>query len=125
MTVYDSMPPVPVWDDEGSTIDLPPIDSIVDYVLTDHGVEIDWSTGDTAEQVTNQIGPGECIEYDELHYIFRAVAHIAMHPPTQPTPEEIAQQVLDNHRIRDDWRRTGEQIRALIAEAIRIERGES
>lgn len=43
----------------------------------------------------------------------------------QPTPEERAQQVLDNHVIRDDWRRTGAQIRGLIAEAIRLERGQA
>ncbi|QIQ63677.1 hypothetical protein SEA_NIKE_97 [Microbacterium phage Nike] len=41
----------------------------------------------------------------------------------RPTPEQRAQQVLDKHVIRDDWRRTGAQIRDLIAEAIRLERG--
>lgn len=31
---------------------------------------------------------------------------------------EIAQQVLDAHAIRDDWRRTGAQVRKLIIEGI-------
>lgn len=40
------------------------------------------------------------------------------------TGEAIAQQVLDNHSIREDWRRTGEQIIGLIDEGVRIARGE-
>ncbi|QNJ55595.1 hypothetical protein SEA_PHINKY_104 [Microbacterium phage Phinky] len=167
MSIYDSMPPVPKWDDEGSTIDLPPIDSIVDYVLTDHGVEIDWSTNDTAEQVGNQIGPGESVEQWEIHHLLRTVAHVALHDLIEQKgeretaeqitqrvlgleslgtweerikaavylardeqyrvterPEQIAERVLENHRIRPDWRRTGEQILPLLAEAVRIARGE-
>lgn len=42
----------------------------------------------------------------------------------QKTGEQIAREVLDNHAIRDDWRRTGEQIIGLIDEAVRIARGE-
>lgn len=41
----------------------------------------------------------------------------------QATAEEIARRVLDNHAIRDDWRRTGEQIAGLLAEAVRLARG--
>lgn len=37
---------------------------------------------------------------------------------------EIAREVLDNHRIRADWRRTGDQILDLIDEGVRIARGE-
>lgn len=94
MSAYSAMPPVPTWDDEGSTIDLTPIDEIVDYVLTDHGVEIDWSTGDTREQVANQIGDGESVEQWEIHYLLRCVAHIALHPPKQLTAEEITEKVI-------------------------------
>lgn len=79
--VYSNMPAIPKWDDEGSTIELPTIDSIVDYVLTDHGIEIDWSTGDTESQVSNQIGPDESVTYDELYYLLRRVAHIAVTRP--------------------------------------------
>jgi hypothetical protein len=35
---------------------------------------------------------------------------------------EIAQQVLDAHAIRDDWRRTGAQVRQLIIEAVDLDR---
>lgn len=45
-------------------------------------------------------------------------------PPAPESPEQIAERVLDNHRIRPDWRRTGEQIIPLLAEAVRIARGE-
>lgn len=45
-------------------------------------------------------------------------------PPAPETAEQIAERVLDNHRIRPDWRRTGEQIIPLLAEAVRIARGE-
>lgn len=34
------------------------------------------------------------------------------------TREQIAQAVLDAHMIRDDWRRSGTQVRALIVEAL-------
>lgn len=39
-------------------------------------------------------------------------------------PEAVARIVLDNHAIRPDWKRTGEQMISLIAEAIRLDRGE-
>ena len=35
------------------------------------------------------------------------------------TPEQIAQAVLDNHCIHDDWKRTGAQIRELLIEAVK------
>ncbi|QED11915.1 hypothetical protein SEA_MASHLEY_99 [Microbacterium phage Mashley] len=165
--IYDGLPPVPVWDDEGSTIDMEPVDSIVAYVLDHHGVEIDWSTNDTAEQVGNQIGGGEAVEQEEIFSLLRTVAHVALNdlleqlPPRETaeqitqrvlaleslgtweerikaavylargeqyrvteSPTQIAERVLDNHRIRPDWRRTGEQIIPLLAEAVRIARGE-
>lgn len=40
------------------------------------------------------------------------------------TPEQIAQSTLDAHCIRDDWRRTGEQVRALIIEAVEKDRAQ-
>lgn len=43
---------------------------------------------------------------------------------SRPTPEQRAQQVLDNHVIRDDWKRDGAQIRKLLIEAIELERSE-
>lgn len=42
----------------------------------------------------------------------------------QLTDMEIAQQVLDNHVIKPDWKRSGEQIIDLLAEAVAITRGE-
>ncbi|QWY80185.1 hypothetical protein SEA_STRAWBERRYJAMM_108 [Microbacterium phage StrawberryJamm] len=45
-------------------------------------------------------------------------------PVSRESAEQIAERVLDNHRIRPDWRRTGEQIVPLLAEAVRIARGE-
>lgn len=42
----------------------------------------------------------------------------------RPSADSIAQAVLDSHAIRDDWRRSGEQVRALITEAIQRDRGE-
>lgn len=167
--IYDGLPPIPVWDDEGSTIDMEPVDSVVAYVLDHHGIEIDWSTNDTAEQVGNQIGGGEAVEQWEIFSLLRTVAHVALNDRTALTaastpetaeqitqrvleldslgtweerlkaavylardekyrvtesPERIAERVLDNHRIRPDWRRTGEQIVPLLAEAVRIARGE-
>lgn len=38
------------------------------------------------------------------------------------TPAEIAANVLDSHAIKPDWRRSGEQIAALIVEAINADR---
>jgi len=38
------------------------------------------------------------------------------------TPQERAQHTLDKHVIRDDWRRTGAQVRDLIAEAVTEDR---
>lgn len=38
------------------------------------------------------------------------------------TPQERAQATLNAHAIRDHWRRTGEQIRDLIAEAVEQDR---
>lgn len=42
-----------------------------------------------------------------------------------PTPETIAQQVLDNHAIKPHWVRSGEQMLKLLAEAVRLGRGQS
>lgn len=62
-----------------------------------------------------QIAPGDgAAAYESL------VRDANRHLP----PETIAERVLDNHRIRPDWRRTGEQIIPLLAEAVRIARGE-
>ncbi|WP_406245864.1 hypothetical protein ACI7YT_12550 [Microbacterium sp. M] len=41
------------------------------------------------------------------------------------SPEQIAQSVLDAHAIRPDWKRSGEQIAGLLAEAVRAARGEA
>ena len=41
------------------------------------------------------------------------------------TPEQIAQATLDAHAIKPNWRRNGEQIAALIAEAIETDRAQN
>jgi hypothetical protein len=38
------------------------------------------------------------------------------------TPGEIADAVLENHEIKPHWNRTGEQIAALLVEAVKMER---
>lgn len=38
----------------------------------------------------------------------------------ETTPEQIAQRVLDNHGILDFWVQSGEEIRELLIEAVRI-----
>lgn len=43
---------------------------------------------------------------------------------TAKTPAEIAQATLDAHAIKPHWRRDGEQIAALIAEAIEADRAQ-
>lgn len=82
---------------------------------------------ESAEQITKRVLELESLGTWEER--IKAAVYLARDPRfevTSPkTPEEVGQQVLDNHVIRDDWRRTGAQIRGLIAEAIRIERGES
>lgn len=40
------------------------------------------------------------------------------------TPEEIATEVLAAHEIKPHWQRSGEQIHALIVEAIRDDRAQ-
>lgn len=40
------------------------------------------------------------------------------------TPEKIAQETLDVHAILPHWRRDGEQIKALITEAIEADRAQ-
>lgn len=41
------------------------------------------------------------------------------------TAEEVANAVLNRHAIRDDWRRTGEQIRKLLVEAVELAESEA
>lgn len=41
------------------------------------------------------------------------------------THTEIAQEVLDRHSIRDDWRRTGAQVRQLMVEALELAAAEA
>lgn len=41
------------------------------------------------------------------------------------TPEQIAAAVLDAHAIQPGFNRTGEQVAALIAEAVRVARGDA
>lgn len=77
-TVYDTLPPEPRWDDDGHTIDFALADEIVSAVLDDHGVEIDWSTNDTGEQVGRQVGVGESVSQDEIWHLMRVTAHAAI-----------------------------------------------
>ena len=52
-------------------------------------------------------------------------AHVGSWRITYREPgEEIARRVLDEHCIKPDWQRSGEQIAGLIAEAVAIARGE-
>ena len=76
-TIYETLPALPVWDDEGQTISLDKVDSVVDAVLADHGVEIDWSTGDVEFQVADAIAVGANVEPFEIHRLLRCVAHAA------------------------------------------------
>jgi hypothetical protein len=41
------------------------------------------------------------------------------------TPEQVARRVLDNHAIQPHWVRNGGQMISLLAEAVRLGRGES
>lgn len=40
----------------------------------------------------------------------------------EPAPEDIAQRVLDLHAIQPQFMRSGKQIAALIADAVRLDR---
>lgn len=75
----DELPPIPKWDEEGATIDLPLIDQIIDEVLVNWGIEVqDYSDSDWPLQVVNQIGPGEAVEYEELYSLMRDIAQAAL-----------------------------------------------
>lgn len=82
------------------------------------------STPETAEQITQRVLELESLGTWEER--IKAAVYLARDEKFRVTeqPEQIAERVLDNHRIRPDWRRTGEQIIPLLAEAVRIARGE-
>lgn len=82
------------------------------------------STPETAEQITQRVLALESLGTWEER--LKAAVYLARDEQYRVTesPEQIAERVLDNHRIRPDWRRTGEQIIPLLAEAVRIARGE-
>lgn len=71
---------------------------------------------------------GESTEKMYADFAAKVILPDAAAEPSQSgsvaSAEQIAQQVLDNHVIRDDWKRTGAQIRSLLVEAVLIERGE-
>lgn len=79
---------------------------------------------ETAEQITQRVLELESLGTWEER--IKAAVYLARDENYRVTerPERIAERVLDNHRIRPDWRRTGEQIVPLLAEAVRIARGE-
>lgn len=73
----EGLPPLPVWDDKGATIDLGPLDSLIDDVLVNWGIEIDWSEGEPGAQVARQIGPGEAVEQTEIYSLLRDLVQAA------------------------------------------------
>ncbi|WKW84968.1 hypothetical protein SEA_SALLYK_102 [Microbacterium phage SallyK] len=79
---------------------------------------------ETAEQITQRVLALESLGTWEER--IKAAVYLARDEQYRVTesPTQIAERVLDNHRIRPDWRRTGEQIIPLLAEAVRIARGE-
>lgn len=81
MTDYiaSDLPELPKWDEEGSTIDLPLVDQIIDEVLVNWGIEVqDYSDPEWPQQVANGIGPGEAVEYEELYSLMRDIAQAAL-----------------------------------------------
>ncbi|QXN74024.1 hypothetical protein SEA_BLAB_98 [Microbacterium phage Blab] len=82
------------------------------------------STPETAEQITQRVLALESLGTWEER--LKAAVYLARGEQYRVTesPTQIAERVLDNHRIRPDWRRTGGQIIPLLAEAVRIARGE-
>uniref|UniRef100_A0AAU8EHQ1 MazG-like nucleotide pyrophosphohydrolase n=1 Tax=Microbacterium phage Judebell TaxID=3230835 RepID=A0AAU8EHQ1_9CAUD len=79
---------------------------------------------ETAEQITRRVLDLESLGTWEER--LKAAVYLARDEQYRVTesPTQIAERVLENHRIRPDWRRTGEQIVPLLAEAVRIARGE-
>lgn len=79
---------------------------------------------ETAEQITQRVLELESLGTWEER--IKAAVYLARGEQYRVTesPTQIAERVLENHRIRPDWRRTGEQIIPLLAEAVRIARGE-
>lgn len=70
--------PLPQWDQEGSTIDLTGPDEVIDMVLVNYGIDIDWSTGDTAEQAIRGLSDRENFHSDdEIFDVLRAISSSA------------------------------------------------
>lgn len=72
-----------------------------------------------------EVAPGEALPIyvvldNESGGVWYSSSELAREFPK--TPESIAQDVLDNHAIRDHFRRDGEQIRDLLIEAVNLAR---
>lgn len=67
--------PLPLWDRDGCTIDLNGPDAVVDLVLCNYGIEIDWSTDNTAEQAIRGLTDREnFLSDDEIFEVLRDIA---------------------------------------------------
>lgn len=101
------------------------LDDNNDLVSTPHGTILDLNgnvVGGWRVRETREDGTLSEQVYDAL------MAHgrrgLADAFSDRPSAESVAQATLDAHAIRDDWRRSGEQVRALITEAVQRDRGE-
>lgn len=77
-----------------------------------------WSGNDRVRNLTSPL-TGEQYQGYEFEIVKQPKGSIA-----QRTPEGVAQRVLDEHCIKDHWVRTGNEIRKLIAEGVRLDRQE-